>query len=117
MYDPYEEEDYESRIDNGEAICLNCTYWSVSPYGASYGIQQKVLAIHALNFPSHAIMQVMVMKVSSSLMRLPRAQPANSITGKTADNYLFFMSSLSSLISSWSFLCNKFHYNLKIILI
>lgn len=38
MYDPYEEEDYESRIDNGEAICLNCTYWSVSPYGASYGM-------------------------------------------------------------------------------
>lgn len=34
----FEEPDYESMIDNGENICLNCTYWSVSPYGASYGM-------------------------------------------------------------------------------
>ena len=32
------ESDYDSMIDNGEDICLNCTYWSVSPYGASYGM-------------------------------------------------------------------------------
>ena len=30
--------DYDSMVNNGDAICLNCTYWSVSPYGASYGM-------------------------------------------------------------------------------
>ena len=33
-----DEPDYDSMINNGEEICLNCTYWSVSPYGASYGM-------------------------------------------------------------------------------
>lgn len=32
------EPDYDSMIDNGDEICLNCTYWSTSPYGASYGM-------------------------------------------------------------------------------
>lgn len=32
------EPDYDSMIDNGENICLNCTYWSVSPYGAAHGM-------------------------------------------------------------------------------
>lgn len=30
--------DYDSMVNNGDAICLNCTYWSVSPYGASHGM-------------------------------------------------------------------------------
>lgn len=34
----FEEPDYDSMIDNGDEICLNCTYWSVSPYGASHGM-------------------------------------------------------------------------------
>ena len=33
-----EEPDYDSMVNNGEEICLNCTFWSVSPYGASYGM-------------------------------------------------------------------------------
>jgi hypothetical protein len=33
-----DEPDYDSMVNNGEGICLNCTYWSVSPYGASYGM-------------------------------------------------------------------------------
>ena len=34
----FEELDYDSMVNNGEAICLNCTFWSVSPYGAAYGM-------------------------------------------------------------------------------
>ena len=33
-----EEPDYDSMVNNGEEICLNCTFWSVSPYGASHGM-------------------------------------------------------------------------------
>ena len=33
-----EEPDYDSMVNNGEAICLNCTYWSVSPYGSAHGM-------------------------------------------------------------------------------
>lgn len=32
------EPDYDSMVNNGDNICLNCTYWSVSPYGASHGM-------------------------------------------------------------------------------
>lgn len=34
----FSEPDYDSMVNNGDEICLNCTYWSVSPYGASYGM-------------------------------------------------------------------------------
>lgn len=34
----FDEPDYDSMVNNGDSICLNCTYWSVSPYGASYGM-------------------------------------------------------------------------------
>ena len=37
-FDFEEEPDYNSMVNNGDSICLNCTYWSVSPYGASYGM-------------------------------------------------------------------------------
>lgn len=30
--------DYDSMVGNGDSICLNCTYWSVSPYGAAHGM-------------------------------------------------------------------------------
>lgn len=30
--------DYDSMVNNGSNICLNCTYWSVSPYGSAYGM-------------------------------------------------------------------------------
>ncbi|WP_298498588.1 hypothetical protein [uncultured Methanobrevibacter sp.] len=33
-----EEHDYDSRVNNGEEICLNCTYWSVNPHGSAYGM-------------------------------------------------------------------------------
>lgn len=33
-----EEPDYDSMVNNGSNICLNCTFWSVSPYGAAYGM-------------------------------------------------------------------------------
>lgn len=33
-----EEPDYDSMVNNGDAICLNCTYWSVSPYGRAHGM-------------------------------------------------------------------------------
>ncbi len=34
----FDEPDYDSMVNNGDEICLNCTYWSVSPYGASHGM-------------------------------------------------------------------------------
>jgi hypothetical protein len=34
----FEEPDYDSMVNNGDQICLNCTYWSVSPYGAAHGM-------------------------------------------------------------------------------
>ena len=33
-----EELDYDSMVNNGNNICLNCTYWSVSPYGRAHGM-------------------------------------------------------------------------------
>ncbi|MDO5860797.1 hypothetical protein [Methanobrevibacter sp.] len=30
--------DFDSMVNNGDEICLNCTYWSVSPYGAAHGM-------------------------------------------------------------------------------
>lgn len=36
--DYFEEPDYDSMVNNGDEICLNCTYWSVSPYGSAYGM-------------------------------------------------------------------------------
>ena len=33
-----DEIDFDDMVDNGDEFCLNCTYWSVSPYGASYGM-------------------------------------------------------------------------------
>ena len=37
-FDFYEEPDYNSMVNNGDAICLNCTFWSVSPYGRAHGM-------------------------------------------------------------------------------
>ncbi len=34
----FNEFDFDDMVDNGDEICLNCTYWSVSPYGAAYGM-------------------------------------------------------------------------------
>ena len=34
----YGEPDYDSMVNNGDNICLNCTFWSVSPYGAAHGM-------------------------------------------------------------------------------
>ncbi len=34
----FEDDDYDSMVNNGDEICLNCTYWSVSPYGSAYGM-------------------------------------------------------------------------------
>ncbi|MBQ2651961.1 MAG: hypothetical protein IJF83_00245 [Methanobrevibacter sp.] len=34
----FDDVDYDSMVNNGDAICLNCTYWSVSPYGSAYGM-------------------------------------------------------------------------------
>ena len=36
--DDFNDADYDSMVNNGDAICLNCTFWSVSPYGASHGM-------------------------------------------------------------------------------
>ncbi len=33
-----DEIDYDSMVDNGEEICLNCTYWTVDPHGSAYGM-------------------------------------------------------------------------------
>lgn len=33
-----DEMDFDSMVNNGDEICLNCTFWSVSPYGASHGM-------------------------------------------------------------------------------
>ena len=33
-----QEPDYDSMVNNGNQICLNCTYWSVSPYGRAHGM-------------------------------------------------------------------------------
>ena len=38
MEDGYDDNDYDSMIGNGDSICLNCTYWSVSPYGSAHGM-------------------------------------------------------------------------------
>jgi len=37
-YNAFEEPDYDSMVNNGDEICLNCTYWSVSPYGRAHGM-------------------------------------------------------------------------------
>lgn len=37
-FDSYELPDYDSMVNNGNNICLNCTFWSVSPYGAAHGM-------------------------------------------------------------------------------
>ena len=34
----YGEPDYDAMVNNGDSICLNCTFWSVSPYGAAHGM-------------------------------------------------------------------------------
>ena len=34
----FDEPDFDSMVNNGDEICLNCTYWSVSPYGRAYGM-------------------------------------------------------------------------------
>lgn len=34
----FEDVDYNSMVNNGDEICLNCTYWSVSPYGSAHGM-------------------------------------------------------------------------------
>lgn len=36
--DDFDEPDYDSMINDGSEVCLNCTYWSASPYGASHGM-------------------------------------------------------------------------------
>lgn len=36
--DSDEEPDYDSMVNNGDEICLNCTYWSVNPHGSAYGM-------------------------------------------------------------------------------
>ena len=36
--DDLEDVDYDSMVGNGDEICLNCTYWGVSPYGAAHGM-------------------------------------------------------------------------------
>jgi hypothetical protein len=37
-FDFEDEPDYDSMVNNGNEICLNCTYWSVSPYGRAHGM-------------------------------------------------------------------------------
>lgn len=37
-FDSYDLPDYDSMVNNGNNICLNCTFWSVSPYGAAHGM-------------------------------------------------------------------------------
>ena len=37
-FDFEEEPDFDSMVNNGDEICLNCTYWSVSPYGRAHGM-------------------------------------------------------------------------------
>ncbi len=34
----FNEVDYDSMVNNGDEICLNCAYWGVSPYGAAHGM-------------------------------------------------------------------------------
>lgn len=34
----FEDLDYDSMVNNGDSICLNCAYWSVSPHGSAYGM-------------------------------------------------------------------------------
>ena len=34
----FNDDNIEDMVDNGDEICLNCTYWSVSPYGRSHGM-------------------------------------------------------------------------------
>ena len=37
-FDDINDDDYDSMVNNGDSICLNCTYWSVSPYGSAHGM-------------------------------------------------------------------------------
>ena len=34
----FNDDNFDDMVDNGDEICLNCTYWSVSPYGAAHGM-------------------------------------------------------------------------------
>ena len=36
--DDFADTDYDSMVNDGQSICLNCTYWSVSPYGRAHGM-------------------------------------------------------------------------------
>lgn len=38
MQDDIDDVDYDSMVNNGDEICLNCAYWGVSPYGSAYGM-------------------------------------------------------------------------------
>lgn len=38
FFNQFDDVDYDSMIGNGDEICLNCTFWSVSPYGAAHGM-------------------------------------------------------------------------------
>ena len=49
--DDFEDEpDYDSMVNNGEEICLNCTYWSVSPYGRAHGMYCITHSWRKLNY-------------------------------------------------------------------
>ena len=34
----FDDFDYDSMVNDGSQICLNCTYWSVNPHGSAYGM-------------------------------------------------------------------------------
>ena len=34
----FDDINFDDMVNNGDEICLNCTYWSVSPYGTAYGM-------------------------------------------------------------------------------
>ncbi|WP_407415606.1 hypothetical protein [Methanobrevibacter sp.] len=34
----FNDDNFDDMVDNGDEICLNCTYWSVSPYCAAHGM-------------------------------------------------------------------------------
>lgn len=91
-YDDYDEPDYDSMVNNGDEICLDCTYWFVNPHGSAYGMVCRRGYLtdgpgdSCSDFVSNLILQVMEMMVSTSSMKLPGIFQISCITGKITDN-------------------------------
>lgn len=63
-YDDYDEPDYDSRVNNGDEICLDCTYWFVNPHGSAYGmVCRRVTSLMVLETPAVILLVISFCKL------------------------------------------------------